>query len=53
MGKGSNRRPPQISPAEEDLRYALAYGEIDEKEFNRRFKQLKKEGKIYRRIRWK
>ena len=34
MGKGSKRRPCQISRVEEDLRWALAFGEITMREFN-------------------
>lgn len=32
-GKGSKRRPCQISRVEEDLRYSLAFGTITEREF--------------------
>lgn len=45
-GKGDKRRPCQISPEEEELRWGLALGEISQKEFNKKYEQLLKEGKI-------
>lgn len=48
MGKGSKKRPPQISRAEENLRWALAYGKITFQQFEQKYKQLLKEGKIHR-----
>jgi len=47
-GKGSVRRPCQITRAEENLRWALALGEIKFVEFERRRKILLKEGQIKR-----
>lgn len=48
MGKGSTRRPTQISREEEDLRWAYFQGAISFEEFERRHKQLVTEGKITR-----
>ena len=48
MGKGDKRRPRSISPEEERLRYALAFGRITFKQFERKYNQLLKEGKIVR-----
>lgn len=48
MGKGDKRRPRSISREEEELRYAYAYSKMTFKEFERRYKQLVKEGKIVR-----
>ena len=42
MGKGSKRRPPQISEAEEGLRYDLALGKITREEFDKRLAALDK-----------
>jgi len=53
MGKGDRKRPPQISREEETLRWQRATGKIGWKEFERRYKKLLKEGKIYRRARYK
>ena len=39
-GKGSDRREKNISPAEEDLRWKLAFGKISEEEFNEGMKGL-------------
>jgi len=50
MGKGSTRRPPAISREHEDLQWALAYGRITFAEYERRYKELKKQGKIVRRF---
>jgi len=47
-GKGSNRRPSQISKEEERIRWKLAFGEITFDEFERQYKELKKRGLIYR-----
>ena len=41
MSKGSKRRPCQISRVEEDLRYALAFGNITQREFNIGMKAVK------------
>jgi len=51
-GKGSGRRPPQISPELEALRYDLAYGKISPAEYNKQYKQLEKEGKTKIIYRW-
>lgn len=48
MGKGDKRRPRSIGPEEERLRYALAFGKITFTQFERRYKQLLREGKIVR-----
>jgi len=50
MGKGSTRRPTLISPEEERLRWKLAYGKITFKEYERRYKQLVKQGKTKRKF---
>jgi hypothetical protein len=50
MGKGSQRRPTAITFYEERLRWLLATGEITFKEFEKRYKELKQQGKIYRRF---
>ena len=42
MGKGSRRRPSQISRAEYDLKWALAYGRITFAEYERKLKALRK-----------
>jgi len=49
MSKGSNRRPSQVSKEEELLRWKLAFGEIALDEFEIQYKQLKSQGKVYRR----
>lgn len=49
MSKGSNRRPAQISQAEERIRWKLAYGQITFAEFEKRVKALRKQGLIKRR----
>ena len=41
-GKGSGRRPRQISREEEDLRWAYYKGYITIKEFSRKLKQIRK-----------
>ena len=48
MGKGSKRRPSAITREEENLRWKLALGRITFKQFEGRYKQLLKEGKIKR-----
>jgi len=48
MGKGTQRRPPQITKEEERLRWKLALGKISFVEFEKKFKQLKKMGLIRR-----
>ena len=50
MGKGSQRRPTAITPHEERLRWKLAYGKITFKEFEKRYKELERQGKIYRKF---
>jgi len=40
MGKGSRRRPCQVSRAEYDLRHDLAFGMITRREFDRRMAKL-------------
>ena len=39
-GKGSERREKNISSAEEDLRWRLAFGKISEQEFNEAMEKL-------------
>ena len=53
MGKTDKMRPPQISREEEELRWQLATGKITFDQFERRYKKLKAENKIYRRPRYK
>lgn len=53
MGKNAHKRPPQIGPEEEDLRWALAYGEINQEQFMAGMEILRKQGKIYLRSRYK
>ena len=50
MGKGSQRRPTAITPHEERLRWLLATGGITFTEYEKRYKKLKRQGKIYRRF---
>lgn len=50
MGKGHTRRPTAITPYEENLRWLLATGEITHKEYEKRYEELKRQGKIYRRF---
>lgn len=45
MGKGSVRRPPQISRKHEELQWALAYGRITFIEYERKLKALRKREK--------
>lgn len=42
--------PSAISREEEDLRYLLYAGEITLKEFDKRYRVLRIQGKIYRRF---
>jgi len=49
MGKGCKKRPCLISRAEEDLNWALAYGKITFKEWEKKRKKLQQEGKIIRK----
>lgn len=49
MGKGDSRRPSRISKEEENIRFALALGKISFKTFEKRYKELKKQGKIWRK----
>lgn len=42
MSKGSKRRPTLISREEENIRWQLATGLITFKEFERKYKELKK-----------
>jgi hypothetical protein len=53
IGKGHKKRPPQVSYEEENLRWQLALGEITPEQYGQRYKQLEKEGKTYRRPRYK
>jgi len=48
MGKGSARRPSQVTHEEEQLRWRLYKGEITETEFNAEYKRLQRIGKIKR-----
>ena len=49
-GKGDRPRPSAISWEEENLRWLLFQKKITFKEFEKRFKKLKRQGKIYRRF---
>lgn len=49
-GKGDKPRPSAISWQERNLRYALACGHITFDEYETRYKELKKQGKIFRRF---
>ena len=49
-GKGDKPRPSAISREEEELRWLLLQKKIDFKEYEKRHKVLKKQGKIYRRF---
>jgi len=46
----SKATPSAISRAEEDLRWLLYQKKITFKEYEKRYKKLKREGKIYRRF---
>jgi len=48
MGKGSQRRPLQITKAENKLRWLLFEGKISKATYNRKWNKLKKEGQIRR-----
>lgn len=48
MSKGSSRRPSQTGREEENLRYCLAIGKITFLQFERRYNELLKEGKVTR-----
>lgn len=46
----SNKATPRnISREEETIRWALAFGEITFAQFEKKYKQLQKEGKIWRK----
>jgi uncharacterized membrane protein len=45
MGKGSNRRPMQISQKEYDLRWEYGKGKITLEEFNKCMEELRNEKK--------
>lgn len=49
MGKGDDRRARRISREEENIRFALALGRINFRTFEKRYKELKKQGKIWRK----
>ncbi len=46
----SKATPLATSQAEEELRWQLATGEITLKEFEKRYKELKQQGMIFRRF---
>ncbi len=46
----SKATPLATSQAEESLRWQLAKGEITFKEYEKRYRKLKRQGKIYRRF---
>lgn len=46
MGKGSKPRPTQISRQHENIRWALYQGKITFKQFEVKYKKLRKEGKL-------
>ena len=47
-GKTSKRRPRLITKEEDELRWRLALEQISLKEFERRYKMLKKKGLVKR-----
>jgi len=49
-GKGDKPRPSAISREEEELRWLLYQKKITLKEYEKRYKKLKRQGKIYRRF---
>ena len=49
-GKGSGRRPSAIGREEETLRWKLAQKQITFDEFERQYRELKKQGKIFRKF---
>ena len=48
MGKGSKRRPRQVSREEETLRMDLAHGKIIRQVFDKKLAELRESGKIIR-----
>lgn len=48
MGKGSKKRPCFTGREEEDLRFALAYGDIDMHHFQIEYEKLLRAGMITR-----
>jgi len=48
-GKGSNRRPCLVGKEEESLRWDLSLRKIAREEFDKKYKQLIREGKITRK----
>jgi len=48
-GKGHAPRPFSTTREERELRAAYMYGEITLEEFDRRYKELQKQGKIVRK----
>lgn len=48
MGKGSARRPCQVSREEEDLRWELAMGLITREQFDQKLRELEHAGKVTR-----
>lgn len=49
-GKGDKPRPSAISREEETLRWQLAFGWITFVEYEKQYKKLKRQGKIFRRF---
>jgi len=49
-GKTSDRRPCATSKEEQDLRWAYATGAINFDEYEKRYKELKEKGLIYRKF---
>ncbi len=49
-GKGSKRRPSAISREEETLRWRLAQKQITFGEYQRQYRELKEQGKIFRKF---
>ena len=50
LSANSKATPLATSQEEESLRWLLATGEITLKEFEKRYKELERQGKIYRRF---
>lgn len=48
IGKGSKKRPSAITREESELRWKLASGNITFKQFEEKYKKLKKQGLIQR-----
>lgn len=45
----SHATPQNIGREEEDIRWDLAFGKITQQEFDERYEELEKQGKVWRR----